>query len=314
MKSIAVFIPVYNGGFYLRETLQSILDQTYQDFNVYLVNDSSTDNSLEIISEFALKDSRIVFYTKENGGGTAKSWNFILPKIKDDFLFYMSQDDILTKDIFDKMIRRQAETNADCILPDMVWFHQDKSDNRKMIGIEGNRSLVLTGIEALKKSLYWEIHGFALRKIELYQNEHFFEDSFDTDEYMTRKFFYKSKKVAFSTGSFFYRQDNPLAITKTFSSKNYYSLLSYLRVYSILLKSHELKSERKKWFNFMVNNYLNSMQNLRQKKGITTSKEETEVKNLLKNIRRKLLYNLIFLGKFWSKAVWTKKLFFISKF
>ena len=309
MKSIGVFIPIYNGAKYLRSTLQSVLEQTYEHFSVYCVNDSSTDNSLDIIKEFSATDSRIILYTKEQGGGTAKSWNFILPKIKEDFIFYMSQDDMISDDVFEKMIEKQTETDADCVLPDMVWYHEDKNSNKIISGLDGDRSVILTGTQAFQKSLKWQIHGFALRKAELYRNEHFFVDTFDTDEYMSRKLFYKSKKIAFSAGSFFYRQDNPDAITKGFSIKNYYSLLTYLRVYSLILETDQLKSEKTKWFSMIVKYYLMSVENYRRKKGLHSSADVQDVKGLLRKTRSKLLIHLFSVGNLYAKAYWIKKIY-----
>lgn len=309
MKTIAVFIPIYNGAPYLRSTLRSILDQTYEHFFVYCINDSSTDNSLEIIEEYSAIDNRIVTYTKEQGGGTARSWNFVLPKIKEDFIFYMSQDDLISSDAFEKMIERQAETDADCTLPDMVWYHENESDPKKIIGLAGNRLVTLTGIEALGRSLNWQIHGFALRKTELYKDEQFFTDTFDTDEYMTRKLFYKSKKVAFSSGSFLYRQDNPNAITKSFGIKNYYSLLTYLRVYSLLSRSQQLKNEKTQWFSMIAKNYLIFVDNHRKEKGLHTAREIADVGEFLKKIRVKLLFHIFSFGNLRAKAYWIKKIY-----
>lgn len=310
MQSIAVFIPIYNGESYLRSTLQSILDQTYEHFTVYCVNDSSTDSSLHIINEFSKNDGRIIVFTKEQGGSTAKSWNFVLPKIKEDFIFYMSQDDLLSPDVFEKMIERQAETDSDCILPEMILYHGDEKDNELISGLDGDQSVILTGIQAFQKCLQWQIHGFALRKTELYNDEYFFEDAYDTDDYMSRKLFYKCKKVAFSTGSFFYRQDNPGAITKTFGIKNYYSLSTSLRIYSLILQSDQLKRERKNWFSYMIKTYTRASRNFRINKGITTTHEKKEVKKFLKQTRHRLLRLLFSAGNLWAKAYWLKEIYF----
>lgn len=310
MKSIAVFIPIYNGESYLRSTLQSILDQNYEQFTVYCINDSSTDSSLHIINEFSKIDSRIIVFTKEQGGSTAKSWNFVLPKIKEDFIFYMSQDDLLSADVFEKMIKRQAETDSDCILPDMVLYNGDEKNNKGIYGLDGDRSVILTGIQAFQKSLQWQIHGFALRKTELYNDEYFFEDAYDTDDYMSRKLFYKCKKVAFSSGSFFYRQDNPGAITKTFGIKNYYSLATSLRIYSIILHSDQLKRERKNWFSYMIKTYTIALRNFRINKGITTTHEKKAVEKFLKQTPHRLLLLLFSAGNLWAKAYWLKEIYF----
>ena len=66
--TIAVVIPIYNVAPYLRECLDSVLSQSYQNFHVALINDGSTDESLDIAKEYVKKDSRFVLLDKENGG------------------------------------------------------------------------------------------------------------------------------------------------------------------------------------------------------------------------------------------------------
>lgn len=307
MRTIAVFIPVYNGMPYLEKTVKSVLNQTYRNFVLYCVNDGSTDDSLEVLNKLAIEDKRIIVFTKKQGGSTAKSWNYILPKIHEDFIFYMSQDDLLSPETFEKMIQKQQEIDADCVLPDMAWYHEDRLENEKMIGVCGNRSVVLNGDEAVKKSLFWQIHGFALRKRSLYENEHFFEDAFDTDEYMTRKLFYKSRKVAFSEGTFYYRQDNPAAITKSFCKKNYHSLMTYERMYALLSKDSAFISEKKQWFSFMVSRYLHLVDKYNLKEGLVTDLEIDSVRKILLSVRRNLLLHLFSLRKFRDLRILKKK-------
>jgi glycosyltransferase involved in cell wall biosynthesis len=142
---ISVFIPVYNGENYLRETLLSIQNQSYTYFEVLMVDDSSTDSSLQILNEFAKVDSRFKVFTKENGGMVANSMNFIRPKIRGDYFFYASQDDLFSSDLFEKMVQRQIETDADSILPDMEVFYEKQINNKQIIGLNGNRKVELSG-------------------------------------------------------------------------------------------------------------------------------------------------------------------------
>ena len=235
---VSIFVPVYNGEKYLEQTLKSIQQQTYTNFEVLLVDDSSTDGSLPILNQFANNDDRFKVFTKENGGMVAPSMNYIIPKIKGDYFFYASQDDIFSSNLLEKMVIRQKETLADCVLPDMEFYFENKQNNKQIIGLNGDRTVELSGKEACVDSLNWSIHGFALFKSSLVKNEFFPEDAFDSDEFVTRKLFLKSNKVVFSDGVFFYRQDNVNAVTKTFGKKNFYVLNTSWRIYSLLKENN----------------------------------------------------------------------------
>lgn len=68
---ISVIVPVYNAEAYIERCIESILNQSYEYFELILVNDGSVDNSLEICKEFASKDNRIVVLDRPNGGASA---------------------------------------------------------------------------------------------------------------------------------------------------------------------------------------------------------------------------------------------------
>lgn len=235
---ISVVIPVYNGANYLEKTIQTIIIQSYKNIEILLIDDSSTDESFAIISKFASIDARCKVYKKENGGMVSKSLNFIKPFVSGDFFFYVSQDDLLSIDLFEKMINRYFETKADTILPDMEFYYENELNPKKIIGLNGNRTIELSGNEAFVQSINWNIHGFALFKIDFLKNDTFPEDAFDADEFITRKWFLASKKVAFSEGTFFYRQDNTGAITKSFDKKNFYSLNTKQKLFQLIISSN----------------------------------------------------------------------------
>lgn len=235
---VSIFIPVFNGEKYLEATLLAVAKQTYAHFEVLLVDDASTDGSLTILHQFANKDQRFKVFEKENGGMTAVSWNYILPKVQGDFIFYASQDDLFSENLLEEMIKTQQETNADSVIPDLEFYYENQNNSKKIIGINGNRNPILTGKEACLQSLHWKIHGFSMSATQLFKNEFYHEDAFDSDEFITRKILFKSHKVAFSKGIFYYRQDNEDAITKKFGKKNFYQLLTQLRLYNFLVENN----------------------------------------------------------------------------
>jgi glycosyltransferase involved in cell wall biosynthesis len=99
ISEILVFVPTYNSEKYLRECLDSVLNQTFQDWECVISDDASTDKSVEIAREYEKKDSRFKVLTHEKNVGAAKNWNrskennfSYATKIlcADDFLFYDS--------------------------------------------------------------------------------------------------------------------------------------------------------------------------------------------------------------------------------
>lgn len=288
---VTVFVPVYNGKKYLRKTLESIQNQTYTNIEVLLVDDSSTDGSAIILNEFSRIDNRFKVFIKKNGGMVAASWNFIKPEIKGDYVFYSSQDDIFSIDLIEKMVKKQKQTNADSILPDMEFYVENKFDNKRIIGLNGNREIVLSGRQACEKSLNWTIHGFPLTKTSLIRNEYFFEDAFDTDELITRKLFFKSNKVVFCEGIFYYRLDNANAITKTFGVKNFYTLNTSFRLFSFLKENNFDKQFVLNAQYWVLNRYLYFLSQL-ELYHFETEIEKEKTALFLSDFRKKHLTNV----------------------
>jgi glycosyltransferase involved in cell wall biosynthesis len=109
---ISVVMPVYNGGTYLADAIQSILIQTYQNFEFIIINDGSTDNSLEVISEFQCKDNRIRLISRENKGLVA-SLNEGIQASTGQYIARMDADDICLPERFEKQVNLIATTDTD---------------------------------------------------------------------------------------------------------------------------------------------------------------------------------------------------------
>lgn len=95
--SISIIVPCYNQAQYLDAALQSVLDQTYQNWECIIVNDGSTDNSEEIAKKWTEKDSRFIYLYKENGG-VSSARNLGIEKAKGEYLQFLDSDDFLDKE------------------------------------------------------------------------------------------------------------------------------------------------------------------------------------------------------------------------
>ena len=114
-KLLSVIVPVYNVESYLPTCIESIINQTYSNLELFLVDDGSTDKSGEICDEYAKKDSRIMVIHKENGGqGSAR--NRALDIAKGEYIAFVDSDDHIELNMYDAMINALERTDSDLVL------------------------------------------------------------------------------------------------------------------------------------------------------------------------------------------------------
>lgn len=109
----SIIIPLFNAEKYIYKNITSILEQSFRDFELIIVNDSSTDKSLNIVKSF--DDKRINIYTKINEG-TSKARNFGLKHAKGDYIFFIDADDYIEPNALEKYYKIINEYNPDLII------------------------------------------------------------------------------------------------------------------------------------------------------------------------------------------------------
>lgn len=124
MPFISLIIPVYNAEKYLRRCLSSAAEQTWNDMEIIVVNDGSTDGSLEICREYQQKDSRFRIIDKENTG-VSDSRNQAIAAAEGTYLQFMDSDDWLTPDATEILV--QTAVNHDCDLVIADFYRVDKA-------------------------------------------------------------------------------------------------------------------------------------------------------------------------------------------
>ncbi len=103
MEKISVIVPVYNSEAYLENCLNSIIQQTYQNLEIILVNDGSTDGSAAICQRYKIQDPRVKVYHKPNGG-VGSSRNRALEAVTGDYILFVDNDDWLELDHIESYI------------------------------------------------------------------------------------------------------------------------------------------------------------------------------------------------------------------
>lgn len=119
MSTVSVIVPVYNVEKYLRRCVESILAQTFTDFELILVDDGSTDNCPEICDEYARKDNRVRVIHCVNGGVSAAR-NVALEIASGEFLTFCDSDDYLKPEWFDWLVSQMDQKNVDMVIGNFV--------------------------------------------------------------------------------------------------------------------------------------------------------------------------------------------------
>ena len=149
MPKISVVIPVYNAEKYLRECLDSVVNQTLKDIEIICVNDGSTDNSLSILEEYATQDNRIKIINKENGGvHTAR--NIGMERACGNYTIFLDADDFFDLRMFEKLYNKAIETDCDIVACETYDF----DDVTKEIAI--HNSLRKETFPEFKKIFNWK--------------------------------------------------------------------------------------------------------------------------------------------------------------
>ena len=134
---LSIIIPVYNAARYLRQALDSVLSQSFKDYEIILINDGSTDDSLDILEEYA-KNSSARIINKANEGVSAARNRGIL-EAKGKYLFFMDADDLLHPDFLSLMTGIATNNKAEIVVCDYTTFYSKPKYAHIPKGLEAKR-------------------------------------------------------------------------------------------------------------------------------------------------------------------------------
>lgn len=123
---VSVIVPVYNTAKYVEQAVISLMNQTLKEIEIILVNDGSTDNSLEVITKLADMDSRITIVSQENGG-PSKGRNNGISIASGCYLYFMDSDDYIAEDTLEACYSRCEELNLDFVFFDAGQFCENST-------------------------------------------------------------------------------------------------------------------------------------------------------------------------------------------
>lgn len=187
---ISVIVPVYNVEKYLSRCIESIINQSYQNIEIILINDGSTDNSSIICDEYAKKDTRIKVIHKKNGG-VSSARNVGLKNARGEFITFVDSDDYIKLTCFEKMVNGIKNNDVDMVV--VGWEYGDGTIGWADKNIDIDCQKVYTQDEISKSYLFLTVWGHLFRRMDL--NGMFFNEKifYGEDTLFTFQSFYKKK-------------------------------------------------------------------------------------------------------------------------
>ena len=191
---ISIIVPVYNAELYINKCIDSILNQSFKDFELILVNDGSTDNSGRMCEEYGSKDNRIKVFHKENGG-QATARNMGLDIAKGDYVGFIDSDDWIDPDMYKSLYDLCMDHNCDISnCTSIIYFKNRTVINGKYPLIIHDRNQAMATM--LEGKLYDEVLCTKLIKRTLLNDIRFPIGIFYEDTAFTYQIIHKCNRLA----------------------------------------------------------------------------------------------------------------------
>lgn len=267
MSKLSIIVPVYNVERYLCKCIDSILNQSFKDLELILVDDGSIDNSGEICDKYSCKDKRVKVIHKKNGG-VSSARNTGLKIANGEYIGFVDPDDWIETNMYERMYNEIIKTNSDIIICNFKKIFE----NREEKYIYENKSLELNNIEALNELYNIKyIYNFAWNKIykkSLFDNLKYKEGFIYEDEFIIHQLLYKSNKVSYIPEHFYnYYQRKGSIINSGFNIKKFDKIraLSERIEFFEKLKLYDLvKKAEKDYIDVFIWNYYIAKKNLKE--------------------------------------------------
>lgn len=242
---VSIVVPIYNVELFLKRCLDTIINQSYSNIEIILVNDGSTDNSLKICNEYKEKDERIKVIDKKNGGlGSARNAGIDVATGK--YIMFIDSDDYISYRMTERLLTILHQENADIVACDFKRFYENgkveiKKDNKSIKSYSSTEALISM---FYNNGIRWGAWN-KLYKKTLFDDIHYAEGVYSEDMATTYLLYAKSSKIVWTNECLYYyfirsdgimkskppkRYADEVLIIESlckFYSKNYPELLKY---------------------------------------------------------------------------------------
>ena len=252
---VSVIIPVYNTEKYLRECLDSVVNQTLQNIEIICINDCSTDNSLQILQEYANKDGRIKIINNEKNLGSAESRNKGILLTTGEYIGFIDSDDYISLDYYDNLMKNAILFNADISATSKAKVFSEEDDSfYKNLGL--NNKITISDI-ADKKDIIITT-GVSCNKI--YKKSFLIKNNIKClglknaaeDNYFTDCAVIMADKIVVSHDSVYYYRNNAVSQTKKLKDSSQFSMIQvYQEIDNFIKQQNFPKTVEQEWLSII---------------------------------------------------------------
>lgn len=222
---ISVIVPVYKVEKYLSKCIDSIINQTYKNLEIILIDDGSPDECPKICDEYSKKDNRIKVIHKQNGG-LSDARNFGIDESKGDYITFIDSDDYIDSDYIELLYKLLKENNSDISICNPKYIYENNTEKiNEDKKVDKKQIEVYTKYEAIETMLYQKEFDTSawgkLYKSELLQNIRFPKGKMYEDLDTIYKIFLNADKITYTNlKKYFYLQRETSIMGKPFNIKD----------------------------------------------------------------------------------------------
>lgn len=299
---VSIIIPTFNRANIINDTLNSILDQTYSNWECLLVDDGSTDETKRVIQNYSLKDARIIALERpqEKNKGANASRNYGLSFAKGDYVIFFDSDDIMSKTCLEKRVKLFSENND----RDFLVFSMGVFKDSKKCEIQLSRKVVNLDLEStledfiLSDKLPWNVCR-PIFKTKLIKDKISFNEkiqNFQDEEFNIRLLgFLKPSYLSIDITDCFYRFDEA-SLNKYNTLKGKQDIVNcfyefYKTVFKVLSTEQKVKYKRRLMLKFFNHIYFYLIPGIDKKEVLSTIKlfhSELEL-----SLKEKIIFEIV---------------------